>query len=226
MVTYYHQTFHRFQDNRDGTVLDTKIGLLWQKEDDGEKRDYRQALAYCQNLSLAGLAGWRLPTLNELKEIITPGRSPAIDPQIFPNAKADRYWTSTLYPGANNTVYTIDFYSGEEITYCIEYRYYVRAVRVSLGIGHESEYEKLVAELIQIGRAVEDPRRRASGFLISGATAVESRHPRAKEIGQALNLIGGYKVMLEANRRVSTVLGAVAALELTYVWDGIGDWQA
>jgi hypothetical protein len=47
-------------------------GLLWSKMDNGEDLNWRQAQAYCANLSLAGQSRWRLPTIDELQRIYDP----------------------------------------------------------------------------------------------------------------------------------------------------------
>ena len=47
--------------NGDGTVTDVATGLMWQQQDDGIIRDHADAITFCQNLSLAGHADWRLP---------------------------------------------------------------------------------------------------------------------------------------------------------------------
>lgn len=50
-----------FTDNNDGTISDRATGLMWQKSDDGVGRDWKNALAYSENLTLAGYGDWRLP---------------------------------------------------------------------------------------------------------------------------------------------------------------------
>ena len=58
-----------FTDNNDGTVTDNVTGLMWQKEDDDNVRDWEAALSYCESLSLAGFSDWRLPNIKELDSI-------------------------------------------------------------------------------------------------------------------------------------------------------------
>lgn len=100
-----------FVDNGDGTVTDRATGLMWQKADDGRKRNWREALDYAESLSLAGHNDWRLPNAKELQSIVDYKRSPAttgtaaIDP-IFtctPISNEARqwdfgcYWSSTTH---------------------------------------------------------------------------------------------------------------------------------
>jgi len=103
---------NNFIDNGDGTVSDYATGLMWQKADDGIARDWEAALAYSENLELAGYSDWRLPNAKELQSIVDYSRSPqttnspAIDP-IFstteikdPEGNAGQYpyfWTGTTH---------------------------------------------------------------------------------------------------------------------------------
>lgn len=63
-------------DQGDGTAVDVTSGLLWQLSDDGKKRNWQDALAYCSQLSLAGKTGWRLPHAKELQSIVDYTKSP------------------------------------------------------------------------------------------------------------------------------------------------------
>lgn len=106
-----------FIDNNDGTVTDRATGLMWQKADDGQSRDWENALSYAENLTLAGYSDWRLPNAKELQSIVDYTRcpsvtnSPAIDP-IFsttsivdPDGISGQYpyfWTSTTHQDGVN----------------------------------------------------------------------------------------------------------------------------
>jgi len=50
-----------FVDNGDETISDNATGLMWQKTDDGQARDWENALEYAENLSFAEYTNWRLP---------------------------------------------------------------------------------------------------------------------------------------------------------------------
>ena len=63
----------RFVDNGDGTVTDTKTGLMWAAMDNGSNISWLNAKAYCLNYSGGGYIDWRLPTLAELKRLYEPG---------------------------------------------------------------------------------------------------------------------------------------------------------
>ncbi len=103
---------NNFVDNSDGTISDFATGLMWQKEDDGISKNWKESLAYSENLTLGNKSDWRLPNAKELQSIVDYSRSPqttnspAINP-IFntteindPNGNTGHYpffWTSTTH---------------------------------------------------------------------------------------------------------------------------------
>ncbi|WP_299780704.1 DUF1566 domain-containing protein [uncultured Formosa sp.] len=108
---------NNFIDNRDGTVSDLSTGLMWQKSDSKQGKDWKSALLYAENLTLATHTDWRLPNAKELQSIVDYTRSPqtthspAID-SIFDtseikdaNAHSGQYpyfWTSTTHLDGKN----------------------------------------------------------------------------------------------------------------------------
>jgi hypothetical protein len=62
----------RFINNGDGTVTDTKTGLMWSVEDNGKHINWHDARSYCQSYSGGNHADWRMPTLEELKTLYEP----------------------------------------------------------------------------------------------------------------------------------------------------------
>ena len=70
--------------------------------------------------------GWRLPTVDEFKEILYPNESKI--PKIRSNKfQTPAYWSSTEYD--NYYVWYFNFYNGYAYTYNKYNTYYVRAVR-------------------------------------------------------------------------------------------------
>ncbi len=51
----------------DGTVKDTKTGLMWAAKDNGEDIGWKDAKKYCENFKGGGYTDWRLPSLDELE---------------------------------------------------------------------------------------------------------------------------------------------------------------
>ena len=62
----------RFVNNGDGTVTDTKTGLMWAAKDNGGPLNWQNARSYCQNYSGGGHIDWRMPTLAELAGLYDP----------------------------------------------------------------------------------------------------------------------------------------------------------
>ena len=56
----------RFIANDNGTVLDSKTGLMWAAKDNGADIDWQGAKGYCKNYRGGGFTDWRLPTQDEL----------------------------------------------------------------------------------------------------------------------------------------------------------------
>ena len=141
-----------------GTFTDTTTGLMWQVNEDGEKKKYGEALMYCQMLDLGGYDDWRVPTKEELQRLVHPGFE--ILKQIFPGLQEERYWASSpedeLYWAENSgkIAYTIDFDPGSSnygraITYYRTYSYFVRAVRDLIGKKAKKEDEPSISAPVQ-----------------------------------------------------------------------------
>ena len=113
-----------------GVVTDQRTGLVWQQQDDGQKRDWGEAIAYCEGLSLANQSDWRLPNIKELESITDDGRvMMAIDP-IFTGTKYSEYWSSTTYAYNSNNAWAVYAGSGEVNSHNYKSFYqYVRCVR-------------------------------------------------------------------------------------------------
>ena len=90
---------NQFVDNGDGTVDDRTTDLEWQKVDDGQRRNWRQALAYCQGLSLGGHHDWRLPNVKELETIVDYNHhAPALDERYLRMSHPDGwFWSGTTH---------------------------------------------------------------------------------------------------------------------------------
>lgn len=88
---------NNFVDNRDGTISDLAAGLMWQKTDDGKGRNWEYALAYAENMQLAGYRDWRLPNQKELHSIVDYDYIPAINPIFHIQDPKGWFWTSTPF---------------------------------------------------------------------------------------------------------------------------------
>lgn len=59
----------RFVDNGDGTVTDTRTGLMWAQTDNMGNITWQDAKLYCENIILGAYADWRMPTIKELESL-------------------------------------------------------------------------------------------------------------------------------------------------------------
>lgn len=92
----------RFIDHGDGTTTDTLSGLMWMRPSVGQEWKTGKCIGPPKYLSLttanqfesdfAGYLNWRLPTIEELAELIVP----ALDKQAFPDQPRGLYWSSSL----------------------------------------------------------------------------------------------------------------------------------
>lgn len=98
-----------FVDNGDGTVTDLATGLVWQQADDGVTRNWEDALAYAEGLTLAGHDDWRLPNAKELQSIVDYTHSPnaANSSDLGPAIDTNFFSVSELPPGT--TLYDPDY---------------------------------------------------------------------------------------------------------------------
>ena len=62
----------RFVDHGDGTVTDTKTGLMWAAKDNGSLINWQTANSYCHSYNIGGHTDWRMPTLAELASLYEP----------------------------------------------------------------------------------------------------------------------------------------------------------
>ena len=119
-----------FIDNGDGTVTDARTGLMWQQHTVRQTTTWQQAIAYCENLTLAGYSDWRLPNRNELQTLVDYNRfNPTIDTTYFPNTVSSDYWSSTTYQDDPGLAWGVNFYDGNVFGLNKSGSLYVRAVR-------------------------------------------------------------------------------------------------
>lgn len=59
----------RFIAYDDGTVLDTQTNLMWADHDNGSDVNWYSARRYCEGYSGGGYTDWRMPTIDELKNL-------------------------------------------------------------------------------------------------------------------------------------------------------------
>jgi hypothetical protein len=116
-----------FSDNGNGTVTDAATGLVWQKCSMGRNAtdctgagttdNWKNALAYCEGLSLGGRSDWRLPNVKELKSIVDNNKyNPSINTAFFPLTELAGYWTSSTQADDTTRAWAVAFSDGSVIS--------------------------------------------------------------------------------------------------------------
>ncbi|MGA1839503.1 MAG: DUF1566 domain-containing protein [bacterium] len=111
----------RFKDHGDGTVTDSLTGLMWTKDATlpGETKAWAEALAFCNDLVLAGHNDWRLPNIKELLSLIDYSKyDPALpSDHPFSGVVSGNYWSSTSYAGYPVNAWVVNLYFGDDYYY-------------------------------------------------------------------------------------------------------------
>ncbi len=123
-------SFDNLVINNDGTVTDSETGLMWQ-QGTGSAMNWKESLAYCETLSLAGYEDWRLPTKEELRSIADYGKfNPAINTEYFPDTQSSDYWSATTSADFTTTTWCVNFSLGSDTSHGNKSgSRYMRAVR-------------------------------------------------------------------------------------------------
>ncbi len=134
----------QLQDNSDGTVTDTKTGLMWKQCVEGlsgpdcasgsaKTFTWQQALQQAQAVnsgSFAGFSDWRVPNIKELLSLVEHQcSSPAINLTRFPNASSAVLWSSSFDAGYPTYAWSVYFDNGDTCSYGKYYDFQLRLVR-------------------------------------------------------------------------------------------------
>ncbi|KAA6187931.1 DUF1566 domain-containing protein [Thiohalocapsa marina] len=128
----------RYRDLRDGTVIDVRTGLQWMRcalgqtwdglacKDDAQKFDWESALAAAESLNrsggYAGYRDWRVPTIEELKEL-------RYCMKAFQGSPDSAFWSSSPNADYSGSAWSVHFYYGYVYDSLKYYQRYVRLVR-------------------------------------------------------------------------------------------------
>lgn len=118
----------QLQDNGDGTITDTKTGLIWKRCLEGQSGSdcasgsaeaftWQQALQRAKTVNssggFAGFSDWRLPTIKELSSLVEHQCvDPAINLTRFPNASNHSLWSSSAVAGDASYAWGVGFSYG------------------------------------------------------------------------------------------------------------------
>ncbi len=123
----------QYIDHGDGTVTDTKTGLMWKRCmeglsgvncEEGKVKEYtwNEAVERFKDVEYAGYKDWRLPTIDELKTLVhcSKGKDkdgtckdgserPTINQQAFPNAEASLVWSGSPVADNSDAAWSVHF---------------------------------------------------------------------------------------------------------------------
>jgi len=105
-----------------------KTNLIWPIGIEDPLKKWQAAIDYCQALTYAGFADWRLPNKKELESIYQYQASNPEGKEVL-NFVSDVYWSSTTYALSSTDAWYVDFSNGY-VNYSYKTsKYYVRCVR-------------------------------------------------------------------------------------------------
>lgn len=135
----------RFTTNANGTVTDTKTGLMWKQCTEGlsgvgcatgTARTFtwqailRQAQSVNTTGGFAGFTDWRVPNVNELRSIVEwQCTNPMINLSVFPNTAPAVFWSSSPIAASSSSAWVIDFHDNLSYWGAKYYEFQARLVR-------------------------------------------------------------------------------------------------
>ena len=129
------------RDSNNDTVYDDTTNLTWMDDANvsSKRKNWEEAIDYCNALEFADQNDWRLPNINEINSLIAlSGEYPSIyldssdgvdNDNGFENIYVYSYWSSTTYAEDSNIGWYVDFQYGNNSIYTKPNAYYVRCVR-------------------------------------------------------------------------------------------------
>jgi hypothetical protein len=121
-----------FKDNGDGTITDRTTGLIWQKSGSDKYMPYKDATSYIDGLNsgkFAGYSDWRLPTVDELRSLLTPEKQ-SNGLYISPIFDKNQLWCWTSDQRASGGAWSVYFGNGVVSWHYLDFDDYARAVRL------------------------------------------------------------------------------------------------
>ena len=129
-------------DSGNGTVTDTRTGLMWDRCARGlsglgcatgtaSTFTWQAALDAAATIgAYKGFSDWRLPNIKELRSLVEECRiSPAINEFDFPNSPASFFWSGSPDAGGAPNAWLVEFNSGGAYMGGRSFAYHVRLVR-------------------------------------------------------------------------------------------------
>ncbi len=128
----------RFTDLGNEAFTDNLTGLSWPRNIKvGGEMAWDAAIDYCNTLTLGGHEDWRLPTVNELRSLLSyAGGTPMLPAgHLFTNLPPSHIycWSSTTSPSTTTSAYRINLFNGPVQAITKTTLYYVLPVRGAPG---------------------------------------------------------------------------------------------
>ncbi len=121
------------RDDKNEVVIDHVNNLMWQDDiymrDLDLKKSYKDAILYCENLTLANYDDWRVPHIKELQTIVDDSKYEPALISTFQNYVKSYYYSSTKFVGDDELVWVLFFVHGNSATANGSNKFYVRCVR-------------------------------------------------------------------------------------------------
>jgi hypothetical protein len=90
---------------------DPATGSVWTRADNGSGVSWSQAAYYCRTLTLGGFRDWKLPTIDELQQLVGPSANASGFRTAAPLKLTGWQWSAT--PGADKgEAWALDFGDG------------------------------------------------------------------------------------------------------------------
>ncbi len=131
-----------YTDHGNGTVTDTRTGLMWKQCAEGlsgatcqtgslQGFTWASALAHAEASTFAGYTDWRLPNVKELSSLVEDCRAgPAINTNLFPNTPSTLFWSGSPSADGSSLAWFVYFSDGVAGSYGPRsYPFGVRVVR-------------------------------------------------------------------------------------------------
>jgi pyruvate/2-oxoglutarate dehydrogenase complex dihydrolipoamide acyltransferase (E2) component len=131
----------RWKITEDGTVGDEQNGIIWKQCPEGlrgarcrEGRlayvTWEKALEIAETSTFAGFDDWRLPKLDELRQLIQPGcLLPAVNLAVFPNTPSGWFWFDSAEADNSPRAGQLGFAFGEDFSANQRHVVHLRLVR-------------------------------------------------------------------------------------------------
>ena len=96
------------RDNGTTIVTDNATDLQWQ-DNESVTKTWKNAIIYCEELTLGGYDDWRLPNVNELLSILDDTKVNSRISSVFESFASSNYWSSTTAAVAQYKAWVVYF---------------------------------------------------------------------------------------------------------------------